>query len=104
MAVTTAASPVRAPSRMPVADSMYAPLVDVPTSDAKMHVTASTIIGFSTCGKLPSLSSMLPAAPTPTSVPSVSRNDISTRVSSTGQKAQPSARRRRRGGTQWARA
>src|SRR5437899_2531930 len=31
-AVVTAASPVRAPSRMPVADSMYAPLVDVPRS------------------------------------------------------------------------
>ena len=84
--MTTAARPVRAPSRMPVADSMYAPLVDVPTSDAKTHDRASTSIGFSTCGKLPSLSSMLPAAPTPTSVPSVSRNDISTSVSSTGRK------------------
>ncbi len=71
---------------MPVADSMYAPLVDDPTSEAKTHDSASTSIGFSTSGKLPSLSSMLPAAPTPTSVPSVSRNDISTSVSSTGRK------------------
>src|SRR5216683_5871891 len=42
-----AASPVRTPSRLPVADSMYAPAVDLPTRPLSMQVAASTIIGFS---------------------------------------------------------
>src|SRR5258707_5500659 len=46
--VVTAASPVRAPSPIPVADSMYAPAVDLPTRPLSMQVAASTIIGFST--------------------------------------------------------
>ena len=53
---------------------------------AKTQVSASTIIGFSISGKLPFSSSMSPAAPTPTSVPSVSRKPIRTSVSSTGRK------------------
>ena len=74
-----AASPVRAPSRMPVADSMYAPLVDVPTSPLKTHETASTSIGFFR-------SSISAAAPRPTSVPSVSRKLITNSVRRIGRK------------------
>ena len=45
-----------------------------------MQVAASTIIGRSISGKLPFSSSMLPADPTPTSVPKVSRKPMRNRV------------------------
>ena len=83
-AVVTAARPVRAPSRIPVADSMYAPLVDVPSRPLIMHATASTVIGRSSPGKFPFSSSIPPAAPTPTSVPSVSRKLMRKSVSRIG--------------------
>src|SRR5262249_16844701 len=44
-------------------------------------------IGFSISGKLPRSSSISPAAPTPTSVPRVSRNPITKRVRSAGKNA-----------------
>ena len=82
--VVIAATPVRAPSRMPTADSMYAPLVEVPRSPLRQQETASTVIGFSISGKFPFASSISPAAPTPTSVPRVSRKLIRNRVSRIG--------------------
>ena len=51
-----------------------------------MHDKPSTSIGFSISGKLPFSSSMLPAEPTATSVPSVSRKLIKNNVSNSGKK------------------
>src|SRR6266705_911912 len=52
IAVTTAVNPVLPPASTPVADSMKAPEVDVPTKAAKITESASTVIGRSICGKL----------------------------------------------------
>src|SRR5258708_5699862 len=73
---------------MPAADSIYAPLVEVPMAPLNMQASASTIIGRVTSGKSPFSSSIPPAAPTPTSVPSVSRRLIRNSVSRTGRKLQ----------------
>ena len=57
-----------------------------PTVALNTHATASTSIGRSAFGRLPDSSSIPPAAPTPVSVPSVSRKLIRNSVSSTGRR------------------
>src|SRR6185437_7232253 len=87
-AVTTAVIPVRPPASTPVADSMNAPDVVVPTSAAKVVDRASAIIGLSICGRLP-FSSRNPArADTPINVPMVSTKAMTKIVSTTGKKPQ----------------
>ena len=69
------------------------PLVLVPINPLNMHARESTSIGRSISGKLPFSSSMLPAAPTPTRVPSVSRKLMRNNVKSTGSKLKRSTPR-----------
>src|SRR5437867_7267889 len=83
-AVVTAVKPVRPPASTPVADSMNAPEVVVPTRAAKVVARASAIMGRSIFGRLPSLSKKPARAETPMSVPMVSTNAITKIVSTTG--------------------
>src|SRR5205809_7603221 len=94
IAVTTAVNPVLPPASTPVADSMKAPEVDVPTKAAKITESASTVVGRSICGKFP-FSSRNPArADTPISVPIVSTKAIIKIVSTIGENPQFSAARK----------
>src|SRR5438034_10727358 len=94
IAVTTAVNPVLPPASTPVADSMKAPEVDVPTKAAKITESASTVIGRSICGKFP-FSSRNPArADTPISVPIESTKAIIKIVSTIGKNLQLSAPRK----------
>src|SRR5437870_12339598 len=69
IAVTTAVNPVLPPASTPVADSMKAPEVDVPTKAAKITDSASTVIGRPICGNFPFSPSNPARADTPTHVP-----------------------------------
>src|SRR5512135_380848 len=87
-AVIKEAKPVRPPASIPVADSMYAPAVVVPTNGANIVASASVSMGRSICGNSP-FSSRKPArADTPISVPIVSTKAITKIVSTTGKKLQ----------------
>ena len=87
-AVTTAVRPVRPPASTPVADSMNAPEVVVPTMEAKMIESASAAMGRSICGRFP-FSSRNPArAETPINVPIVSTKAMMKIVRTTGKKPQ----------------
>src|SRR3954447_26662271 len=78
--VTTLASPVRAPSPTPDADSMYDVLLDTDAAPPAAAATLSTIRIRWACGGLPSLSSSPASAPIAVIVPIVSKKSASIRV------------------------
>src|SRR5205807_351907 len=87
-AVMIAAKPVLPPASTPVADSIYAPAVVVPTSAAKLVDSASTIMGRSISGRLPCSSRKPARADTPIRVPMVSTKAIMKIVNTTGKNPQ----------------
>ena len=82
--VTTLASPVRAPSPTPEADSMYDVLLDTEAAPPAAAATESTIRMRCEFGGVPSLSSRPASAPIAVIVPMVSKKSasISVKISS----------------------